>query len=570
MQKLVEKTIDFTHDRNVLALKEQYMQPSFFEIILKARSETTYSAFLRWMLRLNSHKMEDISPVMLLLDVIIKNRLAAGQTLSDMDVNFQADVLSRNIKISGVEAETEKSVGEIAREIQSNKIETDTPENILEQAVNCKDRIDIFLECKYVDRENKPSKFQVIIENKIDSGEGDSRGDGGRGEYGKHAQTERYYIGTNRKDIPQFFVFLTPSGTEHEAHDAHFIHVTYQELLDHVIMPLLSSSSLSSRDKMFLEEFKNELMFPNIENIKGRGVIAMSREQSEEITNVWRKHEDLIVKAIVAKVNEAGSASFWKLDDRYFNTFPREEIKERLNACHALEGKAKNPTIKTLMPLVKEYDIDLTEIKAPEDKNESDLLKKFYNENEEFLLALISSIGDSDKTNVECFLDYMRSASRKSRRKYSIYIGEELQGKPYLNNWETVFELVKIWVEENRYLFKDLDSDQIVAKLNKEIPLRENSYYRKGKFIKHLFYKYKETGYYHYDGSNVEGMDSENTKITNWDMYPAGSGEEHYLTIFDTKITMVKMWRSSDVENFIKFVTKKLGTAFGLNVETFS
>ena len=567
MQKLVEKMVDFTHDRDVLALKEQYMQPSFFEIILKARSETIYSAFLRWMLRLNSHKSEDISPVMLLLDVIIMNRLAAGQTLSDMDLNFQADVLSRNINISRVEAEIEKSVGEIAREIQNNKIETDTPENILNQAVNSKDRIDIFLECKYVDRENKSSKFQVIIENKIDSGEGDSREAGGRGEYGKHTQTERYYIGTNRKDIPQFFVFLTPSGTEQEAHDDHFIHVTYQELLDHVIMPLLSSSSLNSRDKRFIEEFKNELMFPNIENIKGRGVIAMSREQSEEITHVWRKHEDLIVKAIVAKVNEAGSASFWKLDDHYFNTFPREEIKERLNAFCALEGKAKNPTIKTLMPLVQEYDLALTEIKAPEGKNESDLLTKFYNENEEFLLALISSIGDSDKTNVECFLDYMRSTSRKSRRKYSIYIGEKLQGKPYLNNWETVFELVKIWVEENKYLFKDLDSDQIVAKLNKEIPRSVNKYYANGKILARLFYLYQDkNGKYYYDGTDMEERE-----ITGWDMYAPGDDPEHRsFTVNGTRVTMVRMWRSSDVENFIKFITKRLGTAFGLNVETFS
>lgn len=565
MQKLVEKIVDFTHDREVLALKEQYMQPSFFEIILKARSETTYSAFLRWLLQLNSHKSEDISPVMLLLDVIIKNRLSAGQTLSGMDMNFQADVLSRNIKISRVEAETEKSVGEIARDIQKdNNIETETPENVLKQAVNSKDRIDIFLECKYADRENKTSKFQIIIENKIDSGEGDSKGQRGRGEYGKLTQTERYYTGTNRKDIPQFFVFLTPSGTEQEAHDAHFIHVTYQELLDHVIMPLLSSSSISSRDKRFLVEFKNELMFPNIENIKGRGVIAMSREQSEEITKIWRKHEALIVKAIMAKINEEGSASFWKLDDRYFNTFPREEVKERLNALHALEGKTKNPTIKTLMPMVQKYDISLTEIKAPEGKNESDLLTKFYNENEEFLLALISSIGDSDKTNVECFLDYMRSASRRNRRKYSIYVGEELQGKPYLNNWETVFELVKIWVNENKSLFKDLDSEEIVAKLNKEIPRSANKYYGNGKILNQLFYLYQDKdGKYYYDGTDMEGRE-----ITGWDMYTPG--DDHYLTINGTKVTMARMWRTPDVENFIKLITKKLGTAFGLNVEIFS
>lgn len=568
MQKLVEKAVEFTHDKDVISLSEQYREPSFFEIISKARSETTYSAFLRWMFQLNSHKPEDISPVMLLLDVIIKNQHISSQTLSATDLNFLTDVLSRNVKISNVRAEIEKSVGEIAREIQINNIETETPENILKQAVNSKDRIDIFLECEYVAGGNNSSKFQVIIENKIDSGEGDSKGKGGKGEYGKFTQTKRYYLGTNRKDIPQFFVFLTPSGANQEPNDPHFIHMTYQELLDHVIVPLLSSSSLSSREKKFLEEFRNELMFPNIENIKGRGVIAMSREQSEEITKVWRNHEDLIVKAIVAKVNESGAASFWKLDECYYNSFPREEVKAILKERGLLGGTSKNPNKKTLLPLAEKSGINVTEITSPDDEQELQLLRKFYNENEDFLLALINSIGDSDRRKVDCFLDYMRSFSRKSRRKYSIYVRDELQGKPYMNNWETVFMLVKIWVEANKYLFKNMTSEEIVATLNKEIPLKENSYYKKGKFLKHLFYEYKETGYYHYDGSYVEGMDPDDTRITNWDMYPTGEG--HYLSIFDTKITMVKMWRTPDVENFIKFISKRLGTAFGLSVETFS
>lgn len=309
-------------------------------------------------------------------------------------------------------------------------------------------------------------------------------------------------------------------------------------------------------------------MFPNIENIKGRGVIAMSHEQSEEITKVWQKHEDLIVNAIMAKVNDEGSTSFWKLDKCYYNAFPREEIKKRLNSCNALEGTARNPTIKTLLPLANKNGINITEIRPMEDVNELGLLSRFYDENAYFLLALISSIGDTDRKNVECFLYYMRSTSRKGRKKYSIYIGEELHGKPYLNNWETVFELMKIWVKENKDLFNDLNSAEIVEKLNKEIPLKENSYYKKGKFLKHLFYEYKESGYYHYDGSSVEGMDPEETKITNWDMYPAGQG--HYFSINNTRVTMAKMWRTPDVENFIKYMTKRLGKDFGLSVETFS
>ena len=41
--------IDFNSDKDIIALREKYKEPTFFEIISKQRSETTYSSFLKWM-----------------------------------------------------------------------------------------------------------------------------------------------------------------------------------------------------------------------------------------------------------------------------------------------------------------------------------------------------------------------------------------------------------------------------------------------------------------------------------------------------------------------------------------
>ena len=45
----LQKIIEFNSDKDIIALREKYKEPTFFEIISKQRSETTYSSFLKWM-----------------------------------------------------------------------------------------------------------------------------------------------------------------------------------------------------------------------------------------------------------------------------------------------------------------------------------------------------------------------------------------------------------------------------------------------------------------------------------------------------------------------------------------
>lgn len=548
----LEGIIQFNRDKSVIALRERYKQPSFFEIISKERSETTYSAFLRWILQLNHQKADEISPVMLLLDVIIQKGAEQRVEQNIADNSFKANLLSRKSKIFRVNATIEKSVSDVAYEIKANEYPTTTSPQLLKEAINSKDRIDIFIEGDIVENGNETkNKLQIIIENKIDSEEGKAKKI--KQNYRDYSQTERYYLASNISSIPQFFVFLT--SEKKSPQDPHFVNLTYQDILDGVILPLINSTSLSNRDKFFLNEFKKELMFPNLYNFKNRGYIALSEEVSTEISEIWKTHEPLIVDSIVAAINKDNKATFWKFKDHYYNTFPKEQLIKELKNYQESSDLMKESK-STLLNLASKNGIEIQEIKSCFGDNTAVLLESFYHENSNFIMALLSSIRHSEFLKIECFVDYLRKLNRSGRKKYTVYYDEELKGKPNLNNWATVFEIVKCWVENNKKSFSGLSSEAVLEKINKEIPVKENSYYANKRILKNLFYEYKEYGEYVYDGTAIEGQ-----VVTGWDLYKPGAGEDFYISINGTKITMAKMWRTPDVEKFIKSMTKRMGTS---------
>lgn len=544
--------IEFNKDERIIQLKRLYSQPSFFEIISKERSEVTYSSFLKWLLQLNGNNAVEVSPLMLFMDIIIKKSQEQKVEKDSLDVNLMADLLSRKVRLSRTEISTEKSVSEVAYNVlHKENNNTTTPESLLKQAINSKDRIDIFIEADAVG-ENSTHKVQIIIENKIDALEG--KPNKKKESYNDFSQTERYFLASNVNNIPQFYVFLTRDKKTPE--DKHFINITYQDLLDGIILPLLNSQSLNSRDKLFLTEFKNELMFPNIGNFKRNGCIAISKEISKEISEIWKNHESLIINSILATINEKNPTTFWRLNDSYFNTFPKKELIERLKKLNnpgINSQELENISKLSIIKLAQDNGIGIQEIKSEISENEFILFKKFYEENNDFILALLSSISKAESKKVDCFFDYLRRINRRGRKKYSVYFRKELKGKPNMGNWNTVFEITKCWAEDNRALFKGLSPDEIVNKLNKEISVKQNSYYANQKILKQLFYEYKEEGEYLYDGSALNGQ-----AITGWDMYKPGAGSAYYFSIFGTKITMAKMWRTDDVERFIKYMIERM------------
>ena len=67
----LKQIIAFNSDKDIIALREKFNKPSFFEIISEERSETTFLSFLKWLFSINV-SLDSASPVMMLLDILVR------------------------------------------------------------------------------------------------------------------------------------------------------------------------------------------------------------------------------------------------------------------------------------------------------------------------------------------------------------------------------------------------------------------------------------------------------------------------------------------------------------------
>ena len=511
-----------------LMMREKYNDPSFFEIISKERSETTFSSFLKWLFSINV-SLDSASPVMMLLDILVRRSNMQQENTVLIPENLKTWIVSRKIKIQSLHVETEQPVSSLARDVfdalcKNNKDEykkgyetgwIDYPDfvNALQIASNSQDRIDLFIDCNIVDISGDNKKLQIIVENKIDSKEGGAKKykDSTRlpKDYLDASQTKRYYLGTHRTDknagdVYQLYVYLTPlpsaklDNFNHlkdkqsaELRDnEHFIQINYQDILDGIIVPLLHSPSLSSRSRFFLEEFKNELTYPNVEATGGTSFIAVSEDASAKISSKWEEYKTLITDSAIAAVQE-------------------------------------------------QENIDIHQVNLS-DANTKDLLLSFWEENKLFLSALMHSLKPDDKKNIQCLLN---SLEKRDTSKYMVYYNDRPVCNQPLNNAHTVWCIANLWVKLQQRTVS-------LEELNKVFPRRISHYYELGKWYRHLFVEK--------DNCTFDGDNGNKQKVPDdcWDIdwegkydilltYPAMSFPPKYATL-------LKMWRRDDTDSFIK------------------
>ena len=539
----LNQIIRFNGDKDLLMMKEKYNDPSFFEIISKERSETTFSSFLKWLFSIKV-SLDPASPVMMLLDILVRRSNEQQGSTVLIPENLKTWIVSRKIKMQSLYVETEQSVSSLARNVfdalcENNKDEykkgyetgwIDYPDfvNALQIASNSQDRIDLFIDCDIVDISGDNKKLQIIIENKIDSKEGGAKKykENTRlpKEYLDASQTTRYYLGTHRTDktagdVYQLYVYLTPLPSaqlddfhhleeEHSAElrdNEHFIQINYQDILDGIIVPLLHSTSLSSRSRFFLEEFKNELTYPNVEATGGTSFIAVSEDASAKISSKWEEYKTLITDSAIVAVEEP----VWCFAGTYYKFAQQENIGI--------------------------HQVNLS------DANTKDLLLSFWEENKLFLSALMHSLKPDDKKEIQCILD---SLAKRDTSKYMVYYNDRPVCNLPLNNAHTVWCIANLWV-------KLQERTVSLEELNKVFPRRISHYYDSGKWYQHLFV---EKGNCTFDGENGN---KQKIPLGCWDIdgggkydilltYPAMSFPPKYATL-------LKMWRRDDTEAFIKY-----------------
>jgi dsDNA-binding SOS-regulon protein len=564
----LKQIIDFNGDKDVIALREKFNRPSFFEIISKERSETTYSAFLKWLFQENNLDKDACNPLALLLDVLVRRseeQKAFVDTILSTEV-VKRSIVTRTLNIRPVKVETEKYVSNLAQAIIDTpcKVVGELVENDLKKiAAKSQDRIDLFVDCE-IDCDNlKAKRMQIVIENKIDSAEGGRKTKKnaiGVVGYDNATQTKRYYLGTkytpcdangkpcgiDEMDVLQIYVYLTPQKPYQDGcSDNHFIQINYQDIVDNILMPMLASSSLSIRSRFFLEEFLNQLVFPSLDGSMILPSIAIGKENSEELNKIWKKYQPLLTHAAIA----ASEVSLWMVDDTYYDHQPRTELLEALlPKCiqptgDIINGKwKKGMQYSKMKALAEQYGIMTNQVDLSLNDDAQELLSSFWMKNQRLLTAVINGMESSERIKVEALLT---QSSKRDTTRYNVYYNDSpLNRKTPLGKAQAAFAIINKWASIRKGNRKDVT----IEILNNTFPIECNPYYERGQWFKYLFYETK--GSYEYDGKKADGPVQ-----GNWDFDKKGR------FIIDTtdgkQVTMLKMWRKESLETLVEWVKKK-------------
>lgn len=558
----LKQIIAFNGDKDIISLREKFNQASFFEIISKERSETTYSAFLKWLFQENSLNKVISSPLSLLLDVLVRRCEEQEGYVDSILCNapIKRSIVTRNLTIQPVIVETEKSVSSLAQNITyPSKCGVISYSDLSKIAAKSKDKIDLFLECEIEsdDKDITANRIQIIIENKIDSGEGNIKKDykTGLAAYDDATQTKRYYIGTkfssydlatkqaiDGQEVIQIYVYLTPTEPQKDScEDSHFVQISYQDIVDGILTPMLSSSSLSERSRFFVEEFLNQLVFPSLDGTRMHPSIAIGEHYSEELTKIWNKYQPLLSDAAIA----ASETNLWKIGGTYYDHQPREELlnlllEKGIQCSYIVDGKWKERTQYSKMTeLSATAGISTEMVKLSLDDTTQELLSAFWDKNKRFFTAILNGMKPKERSKYAALLTQL---SKRDTTKYSVYY-EDTQIGNNLGKSQTAYCIIKKWVELQKNEGKTVTLDI----LRNTFPISYNPYYAHGKWFQHMFYEVVNT--FEYDGTEAEGPVQ-----GNWDFDKKGN--YNIETTDDKIVTMLKMWRKDALEYFIEEIKK--------------
>lgn len=300
--------LQFNNDPDFIKLRDRYATKSFLEIMSTDRSETRHSSFLAWLLEGKDFPVkEQDHPIIHLLDILIRRESEQSSTEQPTEKHVPDEiknmVLSRNIK-----------------SIQINEVSTEKPVNEVSN-IPSQDRLDIYIRCTIEPKKEEEEKAEIefIIENKVGSKENGAKEKTDfpkeYSEYLTMTQTKRYYYACNVKAKEyrkKIFIYLTPIsnadlsdfdnlGEDQKSKDENFININYQDILDNIIEPLLSAEDISTRIHTLLEEYVLSLSLPaliekeNEQNIKGSIIMATRQADIENITNIIKKNNYLLL-----------------------------------------------------------------------------------------------------------------------------------------------------------------------------------------------------------------------------------------------------------------------------------
>ena len=330
IEKLIISHNKDAQNRKMVAF---YDRKSTMEKMGIARSETAHSAFLANLLKSNNGLGLEESAIMWLLHILIEredNATAYNSTSSKSPIptDVKAAVLSQTLKYDIEEITTEKVIDDVAHSYFA----------VNYKGKKCDDRLDIYIKLKVNGLSVK--YLEIVIENKVLQDENGPKSKNSSG-YDSLFQTQRYYTACSHKkpsDTAQLFVFLTPDEVEEEtkAKDKHFIQISYQDVLDTIIIPQLDNNMLTSNERQELENYVDALNLPTLDiQAKKRIVMAMTEEARTDKQTYLKKNKELIINVIKAKEKEASNSSSLTQEEQILVSFA--DKRKNLFAAHGMD-----------------------------------------------------------------------------------------------------------------------------------------------------------------------------------------------------------------------------------------
>ena len=336
IEKLIISHNKDAQNRKMVAF---YDRKSTMEKMGIARSETAHSAFLANLLKSDNGLGLEESAIMWLLHILIEredNATAYNSTSSKSPIptDVKAAVLSQTLKYDIEEITTEKVIDDVAHSYFATQSQYNNK--------RCDDRLDIYIKLKVNGLSVK--YLEIVIENKVLQDENGPKSKNGCG-YDSLFQTQRYYTASstdcsynNSYDTAQLFVFLTPEEVEEEtkAEDKHFIQISYQDVLDTIIIPQLDNNMLTSNERQELENYVDALNLPTLDiQAKKRIVMAMTEEARIDRQTYLKKNKELIINVIKAKEKEASNSSSLTQEEQILVSFA--DKRKNLFAAHGMD-----------------------------------------------------------------------------------------------------------------------------------------------------------------------------------------------------------------------------------------
>lgn len=284
MTEIEDLITRYNVDSRNTKLRDYYGADNLWHTLQIERDENRHSSFLAWLL--NKDAINDNSPLYKFLNLIIRRK--EGDEETDYK-ELKRAILLGNLKLKSVQIIPEKVISTLSK-------------------IRYNDRIDIYTDC-IISGVGNYSRLEIFIENKIDSGEGDCKNTDiinptpEEETYKGKKQTERYYYACSKdnnlrndsfiKDNTlQIFIFLT--AREQKPTDSHFVTVSYQDMVDFIIVPYLNREDIDDHMSMTLRDYLRILGNP----FNNMTIMATTPEEKELLEEFYKRNEDLFRRAL--------------------------------------------------------------------------------------------------------------------------------------------------------------------------------------------------------------------------------------------------------------------------------